>query len=46
LFEPSAPTATASSSHRSGATHYDLYDKPECVDQAVAKLKAFYGEDL
>lgn len=29
-----------------GATHYDLYDKPECVDRAVAKLKAFYGENL
>jgi hypothetical protein len=29
-----------------GATHYDLYDKPECVDKAVSKLKAFYGEDL
>jgi fermentation-respiration switch protein FrsA (DUF1100 family) len=29
-----------------GATHYDLYDKPDCVDQAVAKLKAFYGENL
>lgn len=29
-----------------GATHYDLYDKPECVDQAVAKLRAFYGENL
>lgn len=29
-----------------GATHYDLYDKPECVNQAVAKLKEFYGENL
>ncbi|MCC7253922.1 MAG: alpha/beta hydrolase [Hyphomicrobium sp.] len=29
-----------------GATHYDLYDKPDCVDQAVAKLMAFYGENL
>ncbi|HMN70476.1 MAG TPA: alpha/beta hydrolase [Rhodoblastus sp.] len=29
-----------------GATHYDMYDKPECVDQAVARLKAFYGENL
>jgi len=29
-----------------GATHYDLYDKPECVDQAIAKLKEFYGENL
>jgi hypothetical protein len=31
---------------RAGATHYDLYDKLDCVDQAVAKLKAFYGENL
>lgn len=29
-----------------GATHYDLYDKPDCVDQAVARLKEFYGENL
>lgn len=29
-----------------GATHYDLYDKPACVDQAVAKLETFYGENL
>ncbi|MFT4148653.1 MAG: alpha/beta hydrolase [Paracoccaceae bacterium] len=29
-----------------GATHYDLYDKPEAVDQAVAKLKDFFGENL
>lgn len=29
-----------------GATHYDMYDKPECVDQAVARLKAFYAENL
>lgn len=29
-----------------GATHYDLYDKPDCVEQAVAKLRAFYGENL
>ncbi|MGV6873828.1 alpha/beta hydrolase [Pseudochelatococcus sp. B33] len=29
-----------------GATHYDMYDKPDCVDQAVAKLKEFYGENL
>jgi uncharacterized protein len=28
------------------ATHYDLYDKPDCVDQAVAQLKAFYGRAL
>jgi fermentation-respiration switch protein FrsA (DUF1100 family) len=27
-----------------GATHYDMYDKPDCVDQAVAKLREFYGE--
>lgn len=31
---------------RAGATHYDLYDKLDCVDQAVPKLKAFYGENL
>lgn len=29
-----------------GATHYDLYDKPEYVDQAVDRLKEFYGENL
>lgn len=29
-----------------GATHYDLYDQPEAVNQAVAKLKEFYGENL
>lgn len=29
-----------------GATHYDLYDKPDCVDQAVARLKTFYDENL
>ncbi|MGC4251078.1 MAG: alpha/beta hydrolase [Sphingobium sp.] len=29
-----------------GATHYDMYDKPDCVDQAVARLKTFYGENL
>lgn len=29
-----------------GATHYDLYDKPDCVDQAVATFKEFYGENL
>lgn len=29
-----------------GATHYDLYDKPDCVDQAIARLKEFYGENL
>jgi fermentation-respiration switch protein FrsA (DUF1100 family) len=29
-----------------GATHYDLYDKPDCVDQAMEKLKAFYAANL
>ncbi|MEA4837506.1 MAG: alpha/beta hydrolase [Rhodospirillaceae bacterium] len=29
-----------------GATHYDMYDKPDCVDQAIARLKEFYGECL
>ncbi|MFT3688372.1 alpha/beta hydrolase [Paenirhodobacter sp.] len=29
-----------------GATHYDLYDKPDCVDQAVARLKDFFGAAL
>ncbi|MCZ0737963.1 alpha/beta hydrolase [Phreatobacter sp. AB_2022a] len=29
-----------------GATHYDLYDKPDCVDQAMARLAVFYGENL
>ncbi|QGA57085.1 alpha/beta hydrolase [Brucella sp. 2280] len=29
-----------------GATHYDLYDKPEYVDQAVARLKEFFSEYL
>lgn len=29
-----------------GATHYDLYDKPDCVEQAVVRLEAFYGEHL
>lgn len=29
-----------------GATHYDMYDKPECVEQAVARLKDFFGENL
>lgn len=28
------------------ATQYDLYDKPDCVDQAVDNLKKFYGEHL
>lgn len=29
-----------------GASHYDLYDKPDCVRQAVARLKDFYAEAL
>lgn len=29
-----------------GASHYDLYDKPDCVGQAVARLKDFYAEVL
>jgi fermentation-respiration switch protein FrsA (DUF1100 family) len=29
-----------------GASHYDLYDRPQYVDQAVAKLEAFYKENL
>ena len=29
-----------------GATHVDLYDKPEYVDQAVAKAAAFFKENL
>lgn len=29
-----------------GASHYDLYDRSPYVDQAVAKLAAFYGENL
>ena len=29
-----------------GASHYDLYDRPEYVDQAIAKLRTFYGENL
>jgi fermentation-respiration switch protein FrsA (DUF1100 family) len=29
-----------------GASHYDLYDKPEYVDQAVEKLQVFYKENL
>lgn len=28
------------------ATHYDLYDQPQYVEQAVAKLKEFYGQYL
>jgi uncharacterized protein len=29
-----------------GADHYDLYDQPEAVNQAVEKLEAFYKENL
>lgn len=29
-----------------GAGHYDFYDKPEYVDQAVARLTAFYQASL
>lgn len=29
-----------------GATHVDLYDKPQYVDQAVAKLAEFFGKYL
>lgn len=29
-----------------GASHYDLYDKPEPVNKAVEKLGAFYKENL
>ena len=29
-----------------GASHYDLYDKPEYVDKAINKLKVFYKENL
>lgn len=29
-----------------GASHVDLYDKPEFVGQAVRKLSEFYGEHL
>jgi fermentation-respiration switch protein FrsA (DUF1100 family) len=29
-----------------GASHYDLYDRPEAVDKAVERLAAFYGEHL
>lgn len=29
-----------------GATHYDLYDRPEPVSKAVAKLAQFYREHL
>lgn len=29
-----------------GASHYDLYDREPFVDQAVAKLAAFYSRHL
>lgn len=29
-----------------GSSHYDLYEKPEPVNQAVEKLEAFYKEIL
>ena len=29
-----------------GAGHYDLYDKPQYVDQAVERLEGFYNEHL
>lgn len=29
-----------------GASHYDLYDKPQCVEQAVGKLGPFFKENL
>lgn len=29
-----------------GASHYDLYDKPEPVRQALAKLIPFYKENM
>ena len=29
-----------------GASHYDLYDQPKSVNQAVDKLKVFYKENL
>ena len=29
-----------------GASHYDLYDKPECVEQAVGKLGPFFQAHL
>ncbi|SFW88700.1 alpha/beta hydrolase [Amycolatopsis australiensis] len=29
-----------------GASHYDLYDQPKYVDQAVAKLESFFAENL
>lgn len=29
-----------------GATHYDLYDRPEPVAKAIAKLAPFYRKHL
>ena len=29
-----------------GASHYDLYDQPQAVDQALAKLQQFYQDHL
>ena len=29
-----------------GASHYDLYDKPECVEQAMGKLGPFFKAHL
>ncbi|MCW9706391.1 alpha/beta hydrolase [Fodinibius salsisoli] len=29
-----------------GASHYDLYDQPEYVNQAVEQLESFFGENL
>ena len=29
-----------------GAGHYDMYDQPQYVDQAVEKLQGFYKEYL
>ncbi len=29
-----------------GASHYDLYDQPHAVDQAMAKLEPFFAENL
>lgn len=29
-----------------GATHIDMYDKPQFVTPAVAKLKDFFGQHL
>ncbi|MFT3809612.1 MAG: alpha/beta hydrolase [Micropepsaceae bacterium] len=29
-----------------GASHYDLYDNPKCIDEAVGVLGEFYGKNL